>query len=307
MTAMRSARWVAAGAALVLLLSGCSDPQGTEAGDAVASADPGDDATGGPGNKGKDGAGKGKGGAGKGVSGKRGNGGGGGPGDSGGGGASDPGGDGGSGGGGGDGSLPYPAAGEYTYAQDGHEEFCQGPSCDKRPLPETQTVEVSYGSRSGDTATVVTKTVSSDRQTLTTTMRYSPQGAEITKVVVDFSYESFDFSQTYEPQPPVDALLFPLKRGKRWSGTWKARTSGDYKMRVQAVEDFEIDDKPTKVYRISSVTNFKGDFSGRAQTTLWLDWRTKSLIKTDGKIAVASGFGEYTSSFNTLIQHGPGY
>jgi hypothetical protein len=303
MKAMRNVRSIAAVAAVLLLLGGCSDPQGTEPGEAAASAEPGDGATGAPGDddgkpgkNGGSGGGTGKPGGGDGESGDSG----GDSGDSGGGG------DDGSGGAGGD-SLPYPAAGKYTYAQDGTEEFCQGPSCDKRQLPETQTVEVSYAERSGDTATVITKTVSSEGQTLTTTTRYTPEGAYITKVVIDFSYGSFDFSQTYEPQPPVEAFQFPLKAGRRWSGKWSARTSGDYKMRVVAVEDFEIDDKPTKVYKISSVTNFKGDFSGRAQTTLWLDWKTKSLIKTDGKIAVASGFGEYTSSFNTLIQFGPGY
>ncbi|HEV2754465.1 MAG TPA: hypothetical protein VG318_01645 [Actinomycetota bacterium] len=300
---MRITRYLAATAALVFLLGACSDPQGTEPGEAAASAEPGDEATDGPGGGGKNGAGK----KGNGGSGKPSNGGGG-SGDSGGGdGGSAGGGDSGSGGGGSDTSRAYPAAGEYTYAQDGFEEFCQGPSCDKRQLPETQTVNVSYADNTADTATVVTRTVSSDGQTLTTTTRYTPEGAYITKVVIDFSYGSFDFSQTYEPQPAVEAFQFPLKAGQRWSGTWKARTSGDYKMRVVAVEDFEIDDKPTKVYRISSVTNFKGDFSGRAQTTLWLDWKTKSLIKTDGKIAVASGFGEYTSTFNTLIQYGPGY
>ncbi|MDQ3916429.1 MAG: hypothetical protein M3323_14050, partial [Actinomycetota bacterium] len=286
----------------LLLFGGCSDPQGTEPGDAVASADPGD-TTASPGSNGKGGNGGGEdGGPGKSATGAGGRS----KGSADGGGGSDDGAGGGGGGTTGD-TLPYPAAGEYTYAQDGFEELCQGPNCDKHQLPETQTVDVRYSERSGDSATVVTTTRASDRQTVTTTTRYSPGSALITKVVVDFSFGSFDYSQTYEPQPAIEALLFPLKAGKRWSGKWEARTSGDYRMRVVAVEDFEIDDEPTKVYRISNVTNFKGDFSGRAQTTLWLDSRTKSLIKTDGKIAVASSFGEYTSSFTTLIQHGPGY
>ncbi|MDQ4024605.1 MAG: hypothetical protein M3217_03805 [Actinomycetota bacterium] len=294
---MRTARSIAGVAALLLLFGACSDPQGTEPGEAAASEEPGSEATESPG---KDGQGGGPGGGKKGGSGKPSGGGSGGD-------AGD-GGDGSDGGsGGGSEALPYPAAGKYTYAQNGFEEFCQGPSCNKRRLPETQTVEVSYSERSGDTATVVTKTVASEGQTLTTTTRYTPESALITKVVLEFSFGSFNYTQNYEPQPPVEALLFPLKKGKRWSGTWKARVSGDYKMRVVAVEDFEIDDKPTKVYRISSVTNFKGEFSGRSQVTLWLDSRTKSLIKTDGKIAVASSFGEYTSNFDTLIQYGPGY
>jgi hypothetical protein len=305
MDAMRTVRSIAAVSALLLLLAGCSDPQGTEPGDAAASVAPGEEVTDAPGGGGKDGAG---GNGGDGAGGPGGSGGGSDANGDGSGGGSEPGDEAGGSGGGGEGDvLAYPAAGKYTYAQNGFEEFCQGPSCEKRQLPDTQTVQVSYTETTPDTATVVTRTVSSDQQTLTTTMRYTPEGAQITKVVIDFAYGSFNFSQTYEPQPPVDALVYPLKAGKRWSGTWKARTSGDYKMRVAAVESFEIDDKPTKVYRISNVTNFKGDFTGRSQTTLWLDWKTKSLIKSEGKIAVASSFGEYTSDFDTLIQFGPGY
>ncbi|MFN2588150.1 MAG: hypothetical protein ABR613_08535 [Actinomycetota bacterium] len=301
MRVFRTAGWTAGAAALFLLLAACSDPQGTEPGDAAAPASPAGEGTGGPGDGGSRGDGKSSGGRdGAGTSGNAG-GGGAAPGTGGGGASGD---DGGSGGG----DAPaYPAAGEYTYAQEGSEEFCQGPRCEKRRLPETQTVEVTYAERAEESATVVTETRSSDGQRMTTTTRYTPDRALITKVVVEFSYGSFDMTQTYEPRPPVEALQFPLKAGKRWSGSWEARTSGDYTVRVVAVEDFEIDDVPTKVYRIRSVTNFRGEFTGRAQTTLWLDSRTKSLIKTDGKIAVASGFGEYTSSFETLIQHGPGY
>jgi hypothetical protein len=309
---VRTTRSIAAIAALVLLLGACSDPQGTEPGDAAASSEPGgataapggggkngpDGGGGKDGGAGKKGDGRGKDGASNGDSGDGGNGNGDGSGD--------PFGSSIEGGSGPD-SLPYPSAGKYTYAQKGFEEFCQGASCDKQDLPATQTIDTSYAARSGATATVVTEARSSDRQTLTTTTQWGPDKAAVTKVVVDFSYSGFEFSQTYEPQPAVEAFLFPLKAGKRWSGRWDARTSGDYKARVIAAEDFEIDDKPTKVYKISTVTNFKGDFTGRAQTTVWLDARTRTIIKTDGKIAVASSFGEYTSTFQTIIQHGPNY
>ena len=306
MRIVRTRRALAVAAAL-LLLAGCSDPQGTQPGDAVASADPGDAGSGDGGDK----AGSGKDGGKPGGSGKArgGNGGGGSNGDSGGGNggagpdASGTGGEGGSNGSG----APYPAAGEYVYSQNGFEKFCQGPSCEKNDLPETQTINATYEARSAGTATIVTEAHPSERQTMTTTTRYSPDKAVITKVVVNFAYGSFTFSQTYEPQPPVEALRFPLQAGKKWSGRWDARTSGDYRMKVVSVDDFTFDGRPAKVYRIDTVTNFKGDFSGRAQTTIWIDARTRAIVQTEGKIAVASSFGEYTSDFQTLIQSGPGY
>jgi hypothetical protein len=292
-------RTSACAAALLLSLGACSDRQGTESGDAAAPSEPGaasssDSAI--PkgdraGTSHENGGGKG---TAKGESGRKHEG---------------------SGSGGGTrgvasggpfgrkgpsgGSFPYPAAGEYVYSQAGWEELCQGPSCNKEPLPDTQTVSASYSQRSAKEAVVVTEARSSEQQTLTTTTRYAAGKALITKVVIDFAYGGFTFSQAYDPKPPVESLLFPLEVGKRWGGRWKARTSGDYKIKVV--------DASKRVYELATVTNFRGDFSGRAQATIWVDARTRTVVKTDGQIAVASSFGEYSSSFETSLRSGPGY
>lgn len=298
----RTTRAAAGAAALLLLFGGCSDPQGTEPGDAAASAAP--DATSG------DPSGKGSGGEpgrnGPGGAGKRGRAGGsggrsgtGGPGDGGAGGGGDSGG----GGGGGGASADYPAAGEYVYDQEGFERFCQGPSCSKEDLPPTQTVTATVQSRSAQGTTIVTEARSSESQTLTTTTRYTRARALITRVDVDYSYGGFSFAQTYDPQPPVESLLFPLEVGKSWRGRWKARTSGDYRIRVVGTSSYG----GRTVYELTTVTNFRGDFSGRAQATVWVDPDTRMPVKTDGQIAVASPFGEYTSDFETTLRSGPGY
>ena len=287
-------------AALLLLLGACSDPQGTEPGEAGAATGAGEagetegsSGNGGPGggtSKGGPGKGGGSGGsnAGGGVNGSAG-GGGEGSGGGGGGGNSETGGSGGSSG--------YLAAGEYVYAQEGFERFCQGPRCSKNQLPEIATITASYSSNSGREAVIVTETESSDQQTVTTTTRHTPGQALITKVVIDFSYGSFNFAQTYEPQPAIESLSFPLQAGKVWQGRWKAQTSGDYRMEVTGVDD--------GIYRIKTVTNFRGEFSGRAQATIWVDGDTRAIVRTDGDVAVASGFGEYTSSFRTTLRSAP--
>ena len=286
-------------AALLLLLGACSDPQGTEPGEAGAAtgAEEAGESDGSSGD-GDSGGGKSKGGPGKGGGSGGSNAGGGANGSPGGGG----GGSGGAGGGNsavGDsgGSSGYLAAGEYVYAQEGFERFCQGPRCSKDQLPETATMTASYSSSSGREAVIVTETESSDQQTITTTTRHTPGQALITKVVIDFSFGSFNYAQTYEPQPPIESLSFPLGAGKVWQGRWKAQTSGDYRMEVTGVDG--------GIYRIETVTNFRGDFSGRAQATIWVDGDTRAIVRTDGDVAVASAFGEYTSSFRTTLRSAP--
>lgn len=300
---------LAAIAAALLLLTGCSDPQGTEPGEAAATAGdeaaPGGTTSGEGGGSGSDGSGQGSGKRGSGGSaqgdgsGKPGGGGGGGPRGSGGGGPGFTGGPG--------GSEAYPAAGDYVYAQEGFERFCQGPSCNKEPLPGTATLSASYSERSASEAVVVTETRSSEQQTLTTTTRYTPDKALITRVVIDFSYGGFNFAQEYEPQPPVESLRLPLSAQEGWSGRWKAQTSGDYRVKVLGRERVAVGGSTVDAYRLETATNFRGEFSGRAQITAWIDPETKMVVKTDGDIAVASRFGEYTSSFRTVLRTGPGY
>lgn len=297
MRIVQSKKVLAAAAALLLLLAGCSDPQGTEPGDAAAQEEAAGDAADATGEGAADGRASGEGdGAGPGRS--EGSGGGDGDGPGGAGGRRGPGGGGGQGfAGGPGGSSGYMAAGEYVYDQEGFERFCQGPSCSKQPLPGTSTITATYSSRSGDVAVIVTEARSSERQTVTTTTRHTPHAALITRVVIDFSYAGFDFSQTYDPRPPVESLSFPLEVGKSWRGRWKAQTSGDYRMKVVGASD--------GVFEIETVTNFRGEFSGRAQATVWVDARTRAIVQTAGQIAVASAFGEYTSNFRTTLRSAP--
>lgn len=206
------------------------------------------------------------------------------------------------------GSSNYPAAGTYTFAQSGHEEFCDtAGNCDKQRLPRSQPVRVSYASRSGSSAVVVAEQKSSRSRLARTWTEFTPSGARVTKVYVRFEYSGFRFERTYDPQPPVEALRFPLSAGARWSGAWRASTSGSYQVQVGAPRNITIAGKNVDAYPVTTTMDFRGDFSGKSRITAYVDPDSKAVIATNGVLNVTSQFGRYSTVFDTNLVNGPGY
>ena len=210
--------------------------------------------------------------------------------------------------GGGGGAAPYPAAGTYSYAQSGYEEFCDSAGrCEKEKLPARQPVSLSYEKRSGSTATVVTEQQASGSRVARTWTKYAPSGAHITKVYVRMEYSGFRFERTYVPEPPVEAFRFPFRTGESWSGSWRASTSGSYSVEVGDAKKTEVGGRGVTAYRIDTTTEFRGDFEGKSRVTAYYDYDTKALIAADGVLNVTSQFGRYTTVFETQLTSGPGY
>lgn len=202
----------------------------------------------------------------------------------------------------------YPAAGTYTFAQSGYEEFCNNAgSCEKEQLPKRQPTEISYESSSNDSALVLAVQKQSQSRETRTWTRFSPAGASITKVHVEFNYSGFGFNRTYEPQPPVEALRFPLKEGASWSGEWKADTSGSYSVKVGDRTQIDVGGRSVSAYRVETTTEFRGDFQGKSRLTAYVDPDTKALVATEGVLNVTSNFGRYSTVFETRLAGGPGY
>ena len=217
------------------------------------------------------------------------------------------GGDGGGGGGGGN-AAPYPAAGTYTYSQSGYEEFCDSAgNCDKEKLPSRQPVTLTYESRSGSSATVVTEQQASGSRLARTWTRYTPSGAHITKAYVRFEYSGFRFERTYVPEPPVEALRFPFATGEAWSGKWKAATSGSYSAKVGSATTTTVKGREVTAYRVETTTEFRGDFEGKSRVTAYYDPETKGLVAAKGVLNVTSQFGRYTTVFDMKLINAPGY
>lgn len=248
--------------------------------------------------------------AGKGPGGKK-NGGGDGKGD--GGGSDGDGGDGGDdgtgeGGGEDDGSsAPYPAAGRYVYAQKGFEEFCDAASCDRQQLPATQPIDTTYKERSADAAVVVTSAQASDNRFVRTTTSFTSDNALVTEVFIRFSYQGITFSNAYEPDPPVEALRFPLTVGSQWNGEWDARTAGEYRIDVVRKEQVSTGVGVVQAIVIDTLTRFRGEFEGTSEVTFWFDPATKAIVKTRGNLDVDSAFGRYNTEFTTTLRSAPGY
>ena len=211
-------------------------------------------------------------------------------------------------GGSGSGNAAYPASGTYSFAQSGYEEFCDNAgNCDKEQLPKRQPTDISYESSSDDSALVLAVQKQSKSRETRTWTRFSPAGAHITKVHVEFNYSGFGFNRTYEPQPPVEALRFPMKQGESWSGEWKADTSGSYSVKVGGRTQMDVGGRSVSVYRVETTTEFRGDFEGKSRITVYVDPDTKAIVATQGVLNVASNFGRYSTVFETKLADGPRY
>ena len=207
-----------------------------------------------------------------------------------------------------DGSSAFaPAPGTYTYAQSGHEEFCDASSCERKELPPTQDVATTHERRSQNEVVVVTQADSSTSRSTTTTTRYSRAGALITKVKVRFNYEGFRFDNSYQPDPPVESLRYPLRAGSQWAGRWEDSTSGSYTISVGESRAVTVGSSTVQAFPVRTRTTFEGEFDGTADVISWIDPATAAMVKLEGEIDVKSVFGRYSSEFTANLRSGPGY
>jgi hypothetical protein len=204
------------------------------------------------------------------------------------------------------GSAFFPASGTYVFAQNGYEEFCAG-TCQKEQLPRRQAVKSTLAGRSSGSATVVTEMRSSNSRMTRTTTRFTKGSADITEVYIKFSYSGYQFNQTYRPRPPVESIRFPIVDGDSWSGSWKGDVSGDYAAAVRGRETVNVNGRSINAAKLQTQTQFRGDFEGSANITVWVDPKTKAIVKTAGNLAVDSNFGSYSTAFSTVLTSGPGY
>lgn len=208
--------------------------------------------------------------------------------------------------GGGESVAGWPAGGSYSYDQAGYEEFCSGP-CDREKLPPIQKVTNEIGSSNADGTTVVSETKASDTRTARTTFRFTNGAAYITEVYAKLSFGAFEYSDTYKPDPPVESLRFPFKEGGAWSGSWTGDVSGDYSVSVVGREDVEVGDRVYPTFVIDTSATFRGEYRGGTEMRVWIDPRTKAILRTDGNLHVDSQYGSYETEFVTNLRSGPGY
>ena len=204
-------------------------------------------------------------------------------------------------------SAAYPAPGDYLFAQSGFEKFCAGGSCERQGLAKQQTVRINVTARSGDRATVISETSSSDDRVLRTTTDYTRAGALITDVYTRLTYQGFAFENDYHPAPPVESLRFPLQDGAAWRGSWKDSTSGDYAVRVFGPTSVSVGGRAVRAFQVATTTQFRGEFNGEAKTLAWIDPATKAVVKISGSADLNSTYGRYVTEFSNSLRSGPGY
>ncbi len=204
-------------------------------------------------------------------------------------------------------AAAYPSPGTYVYSQSGTEEFCAGSNCDREQLPPTTREETSITNRASGHTTIVSEMRPAEGRYVRTTFDYSSDVALITEVYYSFDYNGFAFSDDYKPDPPVRSVVFPLSVGKSWSGSWQAKTSGSYSMKVGALEEVTVGGHPVRAYKLNTTERFKGEYRGTAAVTVWVDPETKAIVKTSGALQLANSFGSYDTTFTTVLERGPQY
>lgn len=201
----------------------------------------------------------------------------------------------------------FPAPGTYVYDQSGSERFCQSGTCDERNLPDTQRVRTAVRNRSDDAAVVVSEAQVSESRFSRTTMRFTRRAAFITKVHARFSYGAFEFQNTYRPRPPVESFRWPLRAGMEWSGSWRDDISGSYEIRVVRGVRMRVGKSAVEAIQLDTRTQFRGDYEGEARITVWVDPRTRAVVRTDGHMRLRSAFGSYATDFVTALRSAPVY
>lgn len=204
-------------------------------------------------------------------------------------------------------SALFTAAGDYVYRQSGYERFCDAATCEREELPDRQSVNVGVKRRTSDSAVVVAEAHASGNRMMRTTTRFTRRVASVTDVYARFSYQGFTFENSYQPDPPVESLRFPLSGGESWAGRWRDSTSGTYNFKVVGREQIEVGGSAVQAFKIVYDMTFRGEFNGTSEGTVWVDPATRVAVATSGRLDLESSFGRYTTESRTRLTSGPRY
>jgi hypothetical protein len=143
--------------------------------------------------------------------------------------------------------------------------------------------------------------------TTRTTTAYRDRVASVQEVYTRVSYDGVNFERTYRPDPPVITLVYPLTVGRDWHGSWKGDVSGDYEAAVASNESVTVGGRHIATRKVFSVTNFRGEFQGRADLTAWIDPQTLAVVRAKGVVHLKSSYGGYNTKFEMILSSGPSY
>lgn len=205
------------------------------------------------------------------------------------------------------GTLLVASQGTYEYDQAGHEEFCSSATCNREELPATQRMVVRYDSKDRDEMVLTVEATVSPRTTTRTLYRVTRQSAEITRLEVDVDYNGFRYTQRYDPQPAIRALVGPLRVGRSWSGRWTADVSGRYSVRVVARESVEVGGTQRRAFKLRTNAVFTGDLEGRSAASIWIDPSNWMILRSVGFTHTSSTLGTYDVRAAVELRSGPGY
>jgi len=200
----------------------------------------------------------------------------------------------------------YPAAGDYRYTQTGFEQLCSG-SCDRKDLPSSMVMAVSYASRLSGGMRVITEGQVSQMRFTRDMTDWTPTGASVDQYFVRFTDGPVQYENSYSPGPPVRTLHLPLRGGDQWSGSWSAQTSGTYSVCVRSKDSLVVGGRPVFAYQVETRMMFSGEFHGSEDVTLWIDPASLTTVRAQGTLNVQGLGGAYKTQFDMDLQSAPGF
>lgn len=205
--------------------------------------------------------------------------------------------------------IVAPMSGDYHYRQQGYEQQCLNTCSGGQNLPDAATLQSVRQATASDRVTVRSITAWSSRWRTEITTDYFDDHAEITSIEMRHAGTPA-WRERVVPAAPIQWARFPATTGSKWSGQWDDDRyaqdnviKGSYSIEVMGRPTVTIAGRKVRTYKFHTVINFTGTHTGKWDLNVWIDPKTRAIVKTSGTIRMDA----YEMSVLTTLRAGPGY
>lgn len=216
---------------------------------------------------------------------------------------------------GGGSAAAHPASGTYVFGATGNQQPCSpGGAClDSWPVPKRHEVNAAQLGLSNEPLMNVTAYVSS-RMTIKARYEYAYDEVRLHDLIIDLDLEQeYGGRRTIRitPEPVVDWLVYPLVRGKAWSGEWSSSPTGSYSVEVLGSDTVRVGGRKISASVVETSFAWTGSNEGRFALRLWVDPKTHFAVASSAEVNVRTAQApqemRFIAVYRTELISGPGY